>query len=146
MDKSEFFTTENILRKGKVIEKTGQANDNEKPEFMFDGRADTKWCDVNYAPNYVVVDLGEEKAIHGWRVLNAGHEGGSPAITGAYWLQGRNSPDEEWKTMDGIARNPENETERNLTEPARYRYVRLYITNPVRDGGNGARIYEWEVY
>ena len=50
------------------------------------------------------------------------------------------------RTIDGVDYNPENETVRDLASPVKYRYVRLYITYPVRDGGHGARIYEWEVY
>ena len=145
-DHSVVFTTENLLRKGKVVGKSGQANDNEKPENMFDGREDTKWCDMNYAPHYVAVDLGETKEIHGWRVVSAEREAGRPFITRDYCLQGTNDLTAEWETIDGVDYNPENETVRDLASPVKYRYVRLYITYPVRDGGHGARIYEWEVY
>lgn len=145
-DHSVVFTTENLLRKGKVVGKSGQANDNEKPENMFDGQEDTKWCDMNYAPHYVAVDLGETKEIHGWRVVSAEREAGRPFITRDYCLQGTNDLTAEWETIDGVDYNPENETVRDLASPVKYRYVRLYITYPVRDGGHGARIYEWEVY
>jgi alpha-mannosidase len=68
-------------------------------------------------------------------------------VTKGCFLQGKNHPDEEWKTLDRIDGNSRNKVERQLPQPAQARYIRLLVTNPVQDAeGKDARIYEFEVY
>ena len=42
---------ENILKGAKIIACSGYTNDEEKPDFLLDGKTDTKWCDVSQTPN-----------------------------------------------------------------------------------------------
>ena len=80
---------------------------------MVDGNSETKWCDTSILPNYVDFDLGENKTISGWKLLNAGQESQS-WITSDCFLQVKNAVNEEWKTVDGIFGNSSNEVSRNF--------------------------------
>ena len=44
---------ENILKRAKIIACSGYTNDEEKPDFLLDGKTDTKWCDVSQTPIWV---------------------------------------------------------------------------------------------
>ncbi len=137
---------ENLLKDAKVIAYSGYTNDREKPEFMLDGNMETKWCDVSSTPNYVDFDLGEAKNISGWKLVNAGQESHA-YITNGCFLQGKNSLNEEWKTLDSIDGNTRNVVSREIGETPKIRYIRLLITRPTQStGGKDTRIYEFEVY
>ena len=137
---------ENLLKTAEILSYSGYANPYEKPEYMIDGNKDTKWCDTGMTPNYVDFDLGKQQHISGWKLINAGEESHSYVTKGCF-LQGKNHPDEEWKTLDRIDGNSRNKVERQLPQPAQARYIRLLVTNPVQDAeGKDARIYEFEVY
>ena len=73
-------------------------------------------------PNYVDFDLGENKTISGWKLLNAGQESQS-WITSDCFLQVKNAVNEEWKTVDGIFGNSSNEVSRNLSRYSGYYYA-----------------------
>ena len=62
------------------------------------------------------------------------------------FLQGRNSPDEEWKTIDELSDNKKNTVVRQF-KPTSVRYVRLLVTQSTQNNSlKAARIYELEVY
>ena len=135
----------NILKGAKIISVSGAVNDNESAEKLIDGDMETKWCDTNNAPNYVAFDLGSEKTFSGWRIINAGSEETS-YITRACLLQVRNSLTEEWKTVDMIDGNRNNDVDRNI-KAVKARYVRLYVTGPAQSVNESTtRIYEFELY
>lgn len=135
----------NLLRSAAIIDKSGEVNADEVVANMVDGNPQTKWCDVNDAPNYVAFDLGEEKVFSGWRLLSAGAET-SGYITRSCLLQVRNSLTEEWKTVDMLDGNKKNDVVRNVS-PTKSRYVRLYVTGPTQSlGHDAARIYEFEIF
>ena len=125
---------------------SGYTREGEHPRLMVDGNSETKWCDTSILPNYVDFDLGENKTISGWKLLNAGQESQS-WITSDCFLQVKNAVNEEWKTVDGIVGNSGNEVSRNLSQPIEARYVRLLVTRPTQSkNGNAVRIYEFNVY
>ena len=129
-----------------VVGRSGQVNRHEVAEFAVDDDMTTKWCDVSMTmPKYMEVDLQMEKTIKGWLVLHAGVESLN-YITKEYSLQVRNSPDEEWKTVDTVYDNIELQTERYLDEPVKARYVRLNVTKPDQHEGIKVRIYEFVVF
>lgn len=140
------FSTYNLLSGKEITDFSGKTSDRESPCFAIDGSEHTKWADYHKGiPNYIEVDLGSVTDIKGWRVMHAGNE--TPAfITREYELQIRCSQEEAWSTVDAVKGNTKNVTDRNLPSVAKARYVRLFITAPVRDGGDIARICEWEVY
>lgn len=137
---------ENLLTTAKIMSYSGYANKYEKPEYMIDGNKETKWCDISMAPNYVDFDLGESQDINGWKLINAGEESHTYVTKGCF-LQGKNSLNEEWKTLDWIDGNRRNVVIRQLAEPTKVRYIRLLVSNPTQDTeGRNTRICEFEVY
>lgn len=136
---------ENLLKNAKLVACSGYINEREAPKYMTDGDMETKWCDITGAPNYADFDLGEVKTVRGWKLLNAGQESHS-YITRVCFLQGKNSLNEEWKTLGRLEDNHKNEVSSFLSEPAKVRYVRLLIAQPTQNAGGATRIYEFEVY
>ncbi len=135
----------NILNKNQITGWSGFVNKEEKPEFMVDGDMNTKWCDTKGVPSYVDFDLGEPTEINSWRIANAGSEGKS-YITSSCLLQCRNTPSEEWKTIDYITGNKKNIVEKRLKNPVNARYVRLLVVQPEQEANSRAtRIYEFGV-
>ncbi len=133
----------NLLKDAKVVAVSGEVNAREAASMLTDGNPDTKWCDIGKAPNYVVFDLGEQKKVSRWRMLNAGSENTS-YITRTALLQGRNSETEEWKTLDMIDNNHTNLTDRTFA-PTSVRYVRLFVVSATQSTGDAVRIYELEI-
>lgn len=128
-----------------MVECSGEVNRNEKAEFAIDGNKGTKWCDVSVSPNYVVFDLGEPKEMSKWILTNAGGESAG-YITSDCYLQGSDSPDGKWTTLDRVTENRRNVIQRTF-KSAKYRYVRLLVTRPGQSAAeNAARIYEVELY
>ena len=113
--------------------------------MLTDGKSDTKWCDTHAAPNFIVYDLGEKKSVSRWRLLHAGAEM-RDYITRAVLLQGRNTPTEEWRTLDMLDGNRLNETDRTFAPPS-VRDVRLYVVAPTQEiNGLATRLYEFELW
>ena len=138
-------TTPNLLKGAQVINSTGYVNSREKPENLIDGDPETKWCDINKAPSIVDFDLGKEKEIRSWSLLNAGSENGS-FITRSCVLMGRNNSNEEWQVIDMLDGNKKNDVDRQFA-PTSVRFVRLLITGPNQEAGaSGTRIYEFELH
>lgn len=97
-------------------------------------------------PNYVDFDLGAVKEINGWKVINAAIESRS-YITSNCFLQGRNSLEEAWRTLDFVTANKQNVINRPLGKTEKVRYLRLLVTQPVQAAnGKDTRIYEFAVY
>ena len=109
-----------------------------------DGKGDTKWCDNNQPPHYVVYDFGKPTTVSRWYLLNAACE--TPEfITRDCLLQGRNNQNEEWQTLDRISGNIDNIVDRTFN-PVTLRYLRLFVTQPTQDDNGATRIYEFGVY
>jgi alpha-mannosidase len=136
----------NLLKPEYLKSWSGYVNDNEQPKFLMDGNDQTKWCDTSILPNYVEFDFGKEQTVSAWELLGAGHEN-SVYITASCFLQGRNTPTEEWRTLDFVTGNKQNVFYRPLGKPQQVRYLRLMVTQPVQAAGEqGTRIYELAVY
>ncbi|MDR0961508.1 MAG: discoidin domain-containing protein [Mediterranea sp.] len=136
----------NLLKPEMLVGWSGFVNDVEQPKFLLDGNDQTKWCDTSLLPNYVDFDLGKEQTIGSWEMLGAGHEN-SVYVTSACFLLGRNSPTEEWRTLDFVTGNRQNVLARSFGTPQTVRYLRLMVTQPVQAAGEqGTRIYELAVY
>lgn len=136
----------NLLKPENIIACSGYTNNNEKPVALVDGDENTKWCDISMLPNYVDFDLGTEKEISGWRMINAARESYS-YITGNCFLQAKNTLDEEWRTLDFVTGNKQNVINRSLGKTEKVRYLRLLVTQPVQAAnGKDTRIYEFAVY
>ncbi len=141
----EVISRNNLMKEAKIVKCSGEAMDDETADLTIDGDLDSKWCDTNNAPNYVIYDLGAEKTVKAWRLVNAGKEGAG-VITRCCELQYRNSENEEWKTLDLVDGNTRNDFTRRLSA-TNARYIRLYIIGPTQEvEEDAARIYELEVY
>ena len=134
----------NLLQNAAIIGVSGEVNHDERAALLVDGNEETKWCDNQVAPNYVVFDLGKPVPVKRWRLINAAREQSS-YITRTCLLQGRNSLEEEWKTLDMFDGNRKNIVDRSFV-PSTVRYVRLYVVGPTQDYAPATRIYEFELY
>lgn len=142
----ELILDKNLLSADKITAWSGFVNDKEHPRFMVDGDETTKWCDTKGIPCTVDFDLGAPTEINSWRVVNAAREN-LAYVTSTAMLQGRNSTDEEWRTLDYFSGNRRNVVSKKLEKPETVRYVRLNVVQPVQSpDGRNARIYEFGVY
>ena len=140
----EAMTFPNLLKNAKIIAVSGEVNAREQASNLVDDNPETKWCDTKKAPNFVTFDLGAQKEVSHWRLLNAGSENSS-FITRTCLLQGRNSLDEEWQTLDLLDANRTNNVSREFTKSS-VRYIRLFVISPTQLTGDAARIYELGVW
>ncbi len=127
-----------------MLSVSGEVNEWERAANLIDGNTETKWCDSQQAPHYVVYDFQQPTTISHWHLLNAAAEDRS-YITRTCLLQGRNSLDEEWQTLDIIDGNRSNIVDRDF-QPVSVRYVRLYVVSPTQGRGGASRIYELSIY
>ena len=136
----------NILKQDMVMGYSSYVNEKEKPAFMVDGDENTKWCAIAEMPHYVDFDLGGERSINGWKLLNAAGENHS-YVTSSCFLQGKTDKNSEWRTLDYVSGNGKNVLNRTLNKPESVRYLRLLVTQPMQSAsGKDVRIYEMEVY
>lgn len=136
----------NILKQDMVMGYSSYVNEKEKPAFMVDGDENTKWCAIAEMPHYVDFDLGSERSINGWKLLNAAGENHS-YVTSSCFLQGKTDKNSEWRTLDYVSGNGKNVLNRTLNKPESVRYLRLLVTQPMQSAsGKDVRIYEMEVY
>lgn len=136
----------NILKQDMVMGYSSYVNEKEKPAFMVDGDENTKWCAIDEMPHYVDFDLGSERSVNGWKLLNAAGENHS-YVTSTCFLQGKSDKNGEWRTLDYVSGNSKNVLNRTLDKSENVRYLRLLVTQPMQSStGKDARIYEMEVY
>ena len=144
-DGSMLPTTPSLLKNATMIGCSGYVNEQERPELLTDGNPETKWCDTGLAPNYITYDLGSPKTVSRWHLINAGCEM-AEYITRTVILQGRNTTDEEWQTLDLLDGNRQNETDYQFP-PKTVRYIRLYVVSPTQSTDMDAtRIYEFDLW
>lgn len=136
----------NILKQDMVMGYSSYVNEKEKPAFMVDGDENTKWCAIAEMPHYVDFDLGSERSVNGWKLLNAAGENHS-YVTSTCFLQGKSDKNGEWRTLDYVSGNSKNVLNRTLDKSENVHYLRLLVTQPMQSStGKDARIYEMEVY
>ena len=134
-----------LLEGARIIDYSGFVNESERPEKICDGNENTKWCDTNRAPNFITFDLGNERTVSRWHLLSAGSEMAA-YITRTCILQGRSSEQEEWRTLDMLDGNRQNDIDRTFPSAA-VRYVRLCVVAPTQAVGMDAtRIYEFDLW
>ncbi len=137
---------ENILKPEHIVAWSGYTRENERPALMLDGKENTKWCDIDMTPSYIVFDLGEETEINSWKIMNAASENQS-FVTASCLLQARNNPDEEWRTIDYFTGNRQNILNKKLAQTEKVRYLRLFVVQPSQaSNSKDTRIYEFAVY
>ena len=135
---------ESLLKGARIVAVSGEVSADERAANLTDGDPNTKWCDAQSAPNYVVFDLGQPTPVKRWRLLNAASEQ-TAWITRTCLLQGRNNEAEEWCTLDMIDGNHNNVVNRQFSETS-VRYVRLFVVSPTQCFDAATRIYEFELF
>ncbi len=141
-----YVEKKNLLDASKQIAWSGFVNDSERPALLHDGDISTKWCDNSGIPSFVDYDLGEPQTISEWTLTGAGHENPS-FITSTCLLQVKDSPEQEWRTVDALLSNKRNTVYRKLSAPVTARYLRLEVIQPEQSPeGPATRIYEFSVY
>ena len=154
----------NLSTSAQVLGASGRPAAGEGPENIFDDNDGTKWCpgDGTRYNQWVAFDLGAEKIISEWQVVNAGVED-VINISSNYSLQVLNDPDvteEElkdfgylsndtnWKTIAEYRGNTENITNYTFEKPQEGRYFRLYVADGCQPSVRypATRIFECRVY
>ncbi len=146
MKAEETFAGVNILTPEMITGCSGFVVDSERPQFLVDGDATTKWCDVAGVPSWVAFDMQTPRVIKGWKMVNAAEEN-PEYVTSVCYLQGRDSDNDEWHTIDCVRGNRANVMKRSVTDARPVRQLRLMVTSPMQDPTAGiTRIYELEVF
>ncbi|QJD87872.1 DUF7402 domain-containing protein [Cohnella herbarum] len=100
--------------------------------FAIDGNMGSRWSDSNKEAYWLQVDLGEEKEIGRYLIVNAGpfeNWLGNKINTRALQLQ-TSKDGETWVTVDDVKGNTEDILDRVLPAGTKARYVRFNITEP----------------
>lgn len=135
----------NILTPDMIISYTGGKKESGHPARLLDNNVGTKWSDRTL-PASVVFDLGKPTVVTGWTILCNERKRAERLVSGCFLL-GRNSPDEEWRTLDFFTGNSRSEINRRLSAPEQVRYIRLTVTQPSQEPGSRATgISEFRLY
>ena len=146
------------LRKNLALNKPvwadGTVND-EIPAMAVDGTIDndSKWCSNSDGAHWLVVDLQEEYLVDKFIIKHSGvikemlehGQRNSKNNTKDFKIQTSDDGKNNWKDLVTVEDNTEDITVHSIS-PEKLRYVRLYITEPTREKGKAARIFEFEIY
>lgn len=145
LDPSIFAETVNLLTPEMIIAYTGGAKESNHPNKLLDNDIETSWTDGKL-PASVTFDFGEPTAVNGWAVMATERKRAERLVASCY-LMGRNSADEEWRTIDQFTGCNRSEVNRKLSSPEQVRYVKLVVTDPAQESNSrSTRIAEFRVY
>lgn len=132
------------LSEGKKVEASSFVNNNEAPQFAFDGKTDTKWCATGKAPHSITVDLGGVKVISEVAMAHAEAGGESDGMnTKAYTIEvSENGVD--FTEVVNVTRNSAANT-LDTFKPVKAKYVRVTAIKPTQNSDSAVRIYEIQV-
>ncbi len=135
----------NLLTPDMIISYTGGAKEANHPSKLLDNDINTKWSD-KALPASVVFDLGAPTAVTGWTVRCNERKRAERLLSDCFLL-GRNSPDEEWHTLDQFTGNSRSEINRKLVNPEQVRYIQLMVTHPSQEpNSKSTGIAEFRLY
>ena len=135
----------NLLTPEMIVSYTGGAKEANHPSKLLDNNIDTKWSDKTLPAN-VVFDLGAPTTVTGWTILCNERKRAERLLSDCFLL-GRNSPDEEWHTLDQFTGNSRSEINRRLTSPEQVRYIKLMVTHPSQEpNSRNTGIAEFRLY
>lgn len=136
---------------------SGTANEaTEVGKFAADGNPETKWCDNTQSEeNYPWLEYkyNDSVTVSRWAVLGAlGIEQPNDLLRD-FKLQycfestnGNNQPIEEWRDIDGITENKDNQIVRLISAPVTAKRFRLYVTKGEQGGNKTPRVYEFTLF
>ncbi len=134
-----------LLSKDATAEASSFVNGAEAPEFINDGKLDTKWCATGTPPHWVTLDLGKVQTVSEVKMSHAEAGGESPDMnTKAYTIE-VSEDGKEWQRVTRIITNAASET-KDTFKPTKARYVRVTVDKPTQGSDSAVRIYEMGVY
>lgn len=139
-----------------AIEYSGSANEGEVGKFAADGDPETKWCDnTQSGENYPWLEYkyNDSVTVSRWAVLGAlGKENGNDLLRDfnlqycCEYTGENNQHIEEWRDIDGITENEDNQIVRLISEPVTAKRFRLYVTAGEQNGNKTPRVYEFTLF
>jgi len=121
----------------------------QKAPKAVDGLTTTAWASAISEKSWLMVDLRRRTSISGYRVIHADpFETWQMASINLRDFQFQVSNDaKHWITVDTVTDNTDDITDHAVQLHGRYRYVRLYVTDPQTEQVyRVARVYEFEVF
>ncbi|MFQ8601020.1 MAG: beta-N-acetylglucosaminidase domain-containing protein, partial [Oscillospiraceae bacterium] len=152
-DYSQAYVSDNIALSSLGVSATASSSTgwSEGADKAIDGRIrGSKWCSTVARP-YLTLDLGSEKTIKEYQIINCGHpEAGESVSWNTKSAQVLASNDGvTFTVVDEFDGNKDDVITRILAEPVTARYIRLQILEPNQgsvDGSGATRIYEFRLY
>lgn len=134
-----------MMSQGKSVEASSFVNDAEGPEFIVDGKMDTKWAAIGNPPHEITIDLGEIKTVSEVHIAHAEAGGEGPDMNTKVYSIEVSEDGKEFTQVSKTINNTEADSVNTFTAvPARY--IKLIIDKPTQGSDSAARIYEVEVY
>ena len=140
-----------------AIDCSGSANADEVGKFAADGNPETKWCDNKQGDGsfpWLEYKYNDSVTVSRWAVLGSlGMESESNYLLRDFKLQycfestnGNNQPIEEWRDIDIITNNTDNQIVRLISAPVTAKRFRLYVTAGEQGGSRTPRVYEFTLF
>lgn len=128
---------------------SGTANQKtEVGKFAADGNPETKWCDnTQSGKNYPWLEYkyNDSVTVSRWAVLGALKEAWNDLLRD-FKLQYYDEVSSEWKDIESITNNEDNQIVRLISEPVTAKRFRLYVTKGEQGGSKTPRVYEFTLF
>lgn len=139
------------------IDRSGTANSaTEDGKFAADGDPETKWCDNKQGDGsfpWLEYKYNDFVTVSRWAVLGAlGKELWNDLLRDFKlqycfeYTDENNQHIEEWRDIDKITNNTDNQIVRLISEPVTAKRFRLYVTAGEQDGDKTPRVYEFTLF
>lgn len=136
---------------------SGTANEaTEVGKFAADGNPDTKWCDNTQGEGFypwLEYKYNDSVTVSRWAVLGAEGKELWNDLLRDFKLQycfeytnENNQHIEEWRDIDIITNNTDNQIVRLISEPVTAKRFRLYVTAGEQNGNKTPRVYEFTLF
>ena len=132
------------LSEGKTAEASSFVNNNEAPQFAFDGLLDTKWCATGTAPHSITVDLGSVKTISEVHMAHAEAGGESDGMnTKAYTIE----VSQDGVNFEEVVNVTKNSSANSVDtfKAVQAQFVKITVSKPSQNSDSAVRIYEIQV-
>lgn len=127
------------------IDCSGSANEGEVGKFAADGDPGTKWCDDKQVDRWLEYKYNDLVTVSRWAVLGALKEEQN-YILSEFKLQYFLEDTKEWKDIEEITENKDNQIVRLISEPVTAKRFRLYVTKGEQGGSKTPRVYEFTLF
>lgn len=129
---------------------SGTANEQtEVGKFAADGNPETKWCDNKQGDGsypWLEYKYNDSVTVSRWAVLGAWGKENWNDLLRDFKLQYCSESTNEWKDIDEITGNTDNQIVRLISEPVTAKRFRLYVTAGEQNGNKTPRVYEFTLF